>query len=196
MEGSGLGSVLVATAEAAEHRFHGFAVIPRGAGEFAQGPLSSRSHMVPLSPRALAGSSALTDGRGMWDPMCGRPGARGAAPRSKILTGESGGKGGLRWILVEFHASSEEPLFTRTDAEGGEGKMEKGETARGSLFSIRPLRPLRLCVKNPCIIRAHALIRRTPADEDCSFWMTNFPMPPVRSTWGPPHTSLEKSPIV
>ena len=37
-----------------------------------------------------------------------------------------------------------------------------------------------------------ALILRTPAEDDCSFWIMNFPKRPVRSTWGPPHTSLEK----
>jgi len=47
----------------------------------------------------------------------------------------------------------------------------------------------------PCY-SSTARILRTPAEDDCSFWITNFPRVPVRSTWGPPQTSFEKSPIV
>ena len=39
-----------------------------------------------------------------------------------------------------------------------------------------------------------ARMRRTPADEDCSLTMRKAPSSPVCSTWGPPQTSVEKSP--
>ena len=40
-----------------------------------------------------------------------------------------------------------------------------------------------------------ALILLTPAEEDCSFLILKCPIVEVFSTWGPPQTSLEKSPI-
>ena len=41
-----------------------------------------------------------------------------------------------------------------------------------------------------------AFILFTPADTFSCFAILNVPRTPVRSTWGPPHISLEKSPIV
>ena len=41
-----------------------------------------------------------------------------------------------------------------------------------------------------------ALMRRTPAEELSSFWILNLPSSPVVLAWGPPQTSLEKSPAL
>ena len=38
-------------------------------------------------------------------------------------------------------------------------------------------------------------MRRTPAATPASLTILNRPMSPVRATWVPPHSSVEKSPI-
>ena len=67
--------------------------------------------------------------------------------------------------------------------------LSRADAGQGqAVFIRRGLRPFSYLIT--------ALMRRTPAEEDSSFWILKEPRSPVFSAWGPPQISKEYSPIL
>lgn len=103
----------------------------------------------------------------------------------------------VRAPFCSFHGRCRDD-FSGIAATGVRSHPSRRASARisGRLYAAAPSKRTSVLLRSAIYYEICARIRRTPAEDDCSFLMWKRPISEVRFTCGPPQNSSDTSPIL